>query len=564
VKRYTRARPNKALPDQYKLVDKVKAQLTAEVRRRGQTLINYGAISFSMPIRLSDVVWSERQGRPYTPPNIERGLRRLIEAGASPELTVHFEFAQEGSGGSFRKQMQKEGVLPWRLEIDVYGFPSPMAADTINHELQHFVQWVGTGLIRLAEAPAGPLDLREVFRILPGHGGVYGVPRRDLRTYYGAEEGKTSGSTESTAIHAQYDVEFHTNVGSWASELISALSEAVLEPRRLTSDQLVEAVNQWFVQFAANTPRLKVDSKRMKRQKEQVFLTVSRRLGIPAALTEEVRRALGTTAPRREGFRKQKERRRKAREAGTLPVRPEADERGIRLGDWVTFNYAGLDVKGRVRGESSGRYIIEQAGDFYDPTPRARRKIVVAGSRWKMPKRSVQKIAPPPRAPRTQQPPTRPASTPTPRPRPTEPQAKEPIFAYLDRKLAALPRNRQKGTVTAIRVPLGLSNPQLLSWIFNAAAVSGADPQFTAEWPYDRDEPVDAPVPRRRGQTNLNIPRILFGTANYVGLVRTNLETRQTELWIKRPQDKKAPLAWTEVVYAVLREYGLQGNAVIG
>jgi hypothetical protein len=116
---------------------------------------------------------------------------------------------------------------------------------------------------------------------------------------------------------------------------------------------------------------------------------------------------------------------------------------------------------------------------------------------------------------------------------------------------------------------LGLSNPQLLSWIYNAAAVSGADPQFTAEWPYDRDEPVNvaalrAGIHERQGRMRLNVPRIVFGTARYVGLVSTNLETRQTQLRIQKPQDKKAPLAWVDTVYAVLQEYGLQASSLVG
>lgn len=567
MKRYTRARPNKALPDQDKIFEQVTAQLRAEVRRRGHSLLNYNTISFSMPISLLDVVWSERQGQPYTPPNIERGLRRLTESGVQPELTVEFAFAQFSGGGSFISRLQEKGVIPWKLEIEVRGYPSPSAADTLNHELQHLVQWAGTGLVRIAEAPAGPLDLREMFRIRPGQGGVYGVPRRELRTYYGVEEGRSSGSTQSGAVHSQYDSEFHTNVGSWSNEII----EELFGSRHLTSDQLVEVVNRWFVRFKAREPRLKVDSRRMKRQKEQVFLTVSRRLGVPRTITEDIRLALGTVAPRREGFRKQKERRRKAREAGTLPVRPVADERGIRIGDWVTFMHFGASVKGRVRGEKGGRYIIEQWGDFHDPAPRARRKLVEAGTRWTIPKRNAKKAEPPPRAPRTQQPPPRPASapaaTPRRRSRPTAPPAPEPIFAKLDRKLAALPRSTKKLTYSYVRVSLGLSDPQLLSWIYNAAAVSGADPHFTAEWPYDRDEPVNVAALRaglREGrQRDVNVLRITFGTKNYVGNVFTSLEGRQTDLIIRRPDDKKASFVWVEAVHAVLGEYGLKGATVI-
>jgi hypothetical protein len=115
-------------------------------------------------------------------------------------------------------------------------------------------------------------------------------------------------------------------------------------------------------------------------------------------------------------------------------------------------------------------------------------------------------------------------------------------------------------------VPLGLSNPQLLSWIYNAAAVSGANPFFAAEWPYDRDEPTNAKEIRQKfkkmqAASILDVPRISLTGQKYVGVIFTNLDTRQTELRLTRPYAKRASQEWIDAVLAVLREYGLQGFA---
>jgi hypothetical protein len=614
LRRPVRALDNRGVPIQQNIIDMVVEAVRA--KGRSPDHIASRPIQFTLQVPFRSIIWSIKDGKPYTPPAIEYALHRAAKKGLPTTIPIKFYLVTtQGGGGHFQRQSTRgEGRFPSKLTIKVSSW-GDAAKSTLTHELTHFAQYVGTALLLFADSPSDTADAyREAFASVDMSRPLYGAPRREART--GLRQARTYGAGRAshevrTGQHAMLDQEYQTNAQTWAdrflesfqyTEALAALvmvgyqhpEKRIIEPRGLPV--LASQLGKYLDSFA-RIAHIRTNTKRWRRQAELVYQWVGRRLNAPEAdmkITDKIREKLHQTPLESKTFQERKA----LRAAARGKPKPQA-ERGkwifgrmidgkqvdFHEGDHVEFwgtedgertlitgtlieKKRGYEAAKIEQDDSDSVWTIAFSNLNHVKEERSRKA--------KAERRTERKARLEMRAKRREEMgltrPPRPVRTPpTPRPSPVAPvpkpaEVKEPIFAYLDRKLMAFRGEVGKGKFDAVTVPLGLSNPQLLSWIYNAAALAGADPAFAAEWPYDRDEPKNATEIRARFRKTpapsvLDVSRIMLATPSFVGLVTTNLDTRQTALRLSRPYAKRASQEWVDTVLAALREYGLQGFA---
>jgi hypothetical protein len=609
-RRFQRALDNRGVPIQQNIIDMV----VEKVREKGRPVdeATLKAIQFTLQIPFRSFIWSTKDGQAFTPPAIEYGLRRAEKRRLPTTIPVKFRLiTKRGGGGHFRRARSPEGKFPYTLNITVNSWGDSFKS-TLTHELTHLTQYIGTALLQFADAPSDSMDAYRASFEVDMSAPLYGIPKREIRTSRRQSRTLNAGRASREVRrrqHAMLDQEYQTNAQSWADRFLHSMYWANTDLRyRNWQDRTPEYLQTGLPKMAAALGRylhavaaemyMQTSTKRWHRQSELVYQWVCRRLGVPEAdckVTAEIRAKLQHTPSSSKTFQE-----RKAARSATQSKPKTTADRGRYLfvkdidgkqvlfyeGDRVEFNGKedGEDavITGDLIGFKGGKAQIEQDDTdsvwgvhpiYVRPIREERTRKVKAERQAERKARLEMRSKRKAEMGLTR--PARPARTaPLPRPSPVapepQPEVREPIFAYLDRKLAPFRKDSVPGEYDAVLVPLGLSNPQLLSWIYNAAAIAGANPQFSADWPYDLDEPKSAASIRAKYRKTpapsiLDVPRILLATSSYVGLVTTNLDTRQTVLRLSQPYGVRLSQRWFLTVVEALREYGLQGaRAVTG
>jgi hypothetical protein len=262
-----------------------------------------------------DFVFSVRDGRPYMPPALEEGLRRVMRKDknirgeiASPKgvrLRLRRTPAKDGFPGMFTAAPW--GWMFYLLEVR----DSPRWRDTLRHELLHLTQETGSDLIAAGRG-------EKSFPRTDASTTDFGFPKKKLRTYDPAELSHGVGVPIDLGVsmHARGDVEH------FAVALTAGLSAARSFTKKPTSEQLAEAVYNETTERTAlfdaedveahGLSELLSGSKSPGRAREITFVRsawdyATRELGMPGDVTPEVSRILGvpvqksrsTVVPRR-------------------------------------------------------------------------------------------------------------------------------------------------------------------------------------------------------------------------------------------------------------------------
>lgn len=205
-------RQNKALPESPKIVAAVAAAL-AKLRGGGKELI----------IPWEDFVFSTREGKPYMPPTLAEGIRRVKRRArnvgelATPKgvrLRVTVSPFGEYSGSFFPEDFTLS-VSPDRPSV------------VIRHELIHFVQEVGSALIRVKEGRPGFMTADEVEHPPGEHYHTpsvrFGLPKKAIQT---RDTWTTFGDEPVEGEHGRQDPEHYANAMSLALFGIQYAKEA--------------------------------------------------------------------------------------------------------------------------------------------------------------------------------------------------------------------------------------------------------------------------------------------------------------------------------------------------
>ena len=298
-------RQNKAMPESPKIVAAAEAVLAK--LKPGQ--------SKTITLPWEDFVFSVRDGRPYMPPALEAGLRRVMSKSknirgsiASPKgvrLRLQRTPAKDGFTGMFTAAPW--GWMFYLLEVR----DSPRWRDTLRHELLHLTQETGSDLIAAGRG-------EKSFPRTPASTTDFGFPKKKLRTYDPPElsHGKEVPHTLGPSIHARGDAEH------FAVALTAGLAAARSFTKKPTPKQLAEAVYEETVERTAlfdsedvehyGLSELLSGSKSPGRARDVALVQsawgyATRELGMPGDVTPEVSRILGvpvqksrsTVVPRR-------------------------------------------------------------------------------------------------------------------------------------------------------------------------------------------------------------------------------------------------------------------------
>lgn len=156
------------------------------------------------------------------PMNIERGIIELEDRGVHSVFPVMVEAHTKKGTARFTpvpvntppdhtKELQD---FPFLAHIDVYNWPSDQAKRELLHELDHMTQWIGTGLIRVAEGEM----IRDAFQFDLGFS-LYGLPKKKYRTYQEVPDVLPAGQRAHLRHELSYDEEFYPYVHDIAAEI---------------------------------------------------------------------------------------------------------------------------------------------------------------------------------------------------------------------------------------------------------------------------------------------------------------------------------------------------------
>jgi len=265
-----------------------------------------------------DFVFSVRDGRPYMPPALEEGLRRVrrkdknIREIASPK-GVRLRLQRTPAGGDeFMGSFNSYpfGGMSYWLKVQ----DSPRWRDTLRHELLHLTQATGSDLIAAGRG-------EKSFPQTSASTTDFGFPKKKLRTYdpMSLSHGKEVDSFLALSMHGRGDIEHFTNalsIGLQAARAFPSLS------KKPTPRQLANAVVEFVGERAALFGRDEVEhyglsdllagSQHPGSAREAAFLKLAwqlatEELGMSGDVTPEVSRILGipvqkgrsTVVPRR-------------------------------------------------------------------------------------------------------------------------------------------------------------------------------------------------------------------------------------------------------------------------
>jgi hypothetical protein len=326
--------------------------------------------------------------------------------------------SKAGGGGHFsRRRTPKGEIVPYKLTIAVRSWSD--GRNTLQHELSHLAQYIGTGLIQFADAPATPEGYHEAFDV-DMNKPLYGAPKVEIQTGH-RQSDKRAAAGQGSRKHAELDTEYHTNAQTWADIFVSLQRGSPFFVKLKASPELADdatllllahSLEQWAHPFAHTALKLPTNTKRWKRQLELMFQWVGRRLGIPDAklqMTDPLRAMLHGRPSGRggESFRERKAERIKAR---TSRRRPLDARRAYSLvlasgllttvheGDLLSFiatrDGEKEEVEGRLLSVRAGMVSLEEEGT--DSTWRVPSRMLTllsteAASRTKAEKRAERK-----------------------------------------------------------------------------------------------------------------------------------------------------------------------------
>jgi hypothetical protein len=578
-------RANRGVPIQKNIIEAVDAALRADGYDPNLTI--YRPVQFTLQIPFRSIIWSTKNGKPFTPPSIEYALQRAEKKRLPTTIPVKFRLVTKPDGGGHfrRRSAQSDNKFPYKLAIYDNSW-GDAAKSTLTHELTHFAQYIGTALLLFADAPSDNADAyREAFASVDMGRLLYGTPRREART--GIRQARTyqagrASDDVRTGQHAMLDQEYQTNAQTWADRFLESsyfrdmqaalrqlgyrdVAARLVEERSLPV--LASQLGKYLAAFAKRT-HIPTDTKRWRQQAELAYEWVLRRLGaseIQMKVTDTIREKLHQTPLSSKTFQERKALRAAARgkprvaaERGRWIFSREIDGERVdfHAGDPVEF--VGIEDGERTlitgvliekkRGADEAK--IEQddtdsvwsvAYPFISPIKQDRSRKAKserkAARQARLAMRSKRKeamgLVRPPRPPRL---------TPAPRPAPPAPRPAAPasarldegVFNALDRKLARLRSGTARSKAATVVAALGADRPAVWEGIYRAAAYSGAEPHFDAE--------------KRQ---------ITLVGSHFTGTAKVNRTTQQIELRLSR---LRAPSGWGEAVVGVLQDHGLQGH----
>jgi len=263
-----------------------------------------------------DFVFSTREGRPYMPPALAEGLRRVLRK------EKHIGQIATPKGVRLRLRVRTDlnflgqfidsplGGMSYELNVRKY----PGWRDTLRHELLHFTQSVASDLIAASRGGRSfprPSETPKEF----------GLPKKKLRTYDPTDltHGREVDDFLALSMHGRGDVEHFPNalsVGLQAARAFPSLSKKPT-PRQL-ADAIVEFVGERAALFDREDVEhyglsdLLAGSQHPGSAREAAFLKLAwqlatEELGMSGDVTPEVSRILGipvqksrsTVVPRR-------------------------------------------------------------------------------------------------------------------------------------------------------------------------------------------------------------------------------------------------------------------------
>ena len=341
-------RQNKPMPESPKIIERVRRAVKA------------GGFDFNVP--WSEFVFSTRDGKPYMPPTLKKGIE-MVSRSPHPYadekgVWLHVERSMGGTydGGKFT----------------IASAPSESA---IRHETLHFVQSVGDNLIRVTKGDptaftSGGMKRRMIegtktreeaekaFLAAKGFG-LFGMPKRRHAT---SGKGMTvRGYQTDATVHALHDTEFQTNIISIAVRVEEHMQSYVPKPMWNPITIANGAREESEVKTARMTPE------RARAFRRGVFQRAATDLGLPATLIPPVKAALGETVvipPKRERKAPPKPERKPARERAQPPVRPVPPPKPPQVQRGTTYRIGKQDGRSAFLiykdGQPTGKYFYTE------------------------------------------------------------------------------------------------------------------------------------------------------------------------------------------------------------
>jgi len=295
---------NKPMPESPKVVAAAEAVFETLPPGKGKVIT----------VPWEHLVFSTREGRPYMPPTLAEGLRRVLRKEkhigqiATPKgVRLNLRTDPNFSGWFDASPL---GGMFYTLNVRKY----PGWRDTLRHELLHFTQAVASDLIAASHG----------VRSFPGHSKTpeeFGLPKKKLRTYDPADltHGREVDDFLALSMHGRGDMEHFPNALSVSLQAARAFPSLSKKP---TPRQLAEVIVEYAGERTALFGRDEVEhyglsdllagSQHPGSAREAAFLKLAwqlatEELGMSGDVTPEVSRVLGipvqksrsTVVPRR-------------------------------------------------------------------------------------------------------------------------------------------------------------------------------------------------------------------------------------------------------------------------
>jgi len=208
LNRYSRANP--APPRQTTLHHDLVIKLRNTYGARG---------GLALPVYMEDLQFANDGSLPK---NIEKGIVDLEDRGYVAAFVLNVRVSKKKGKPQFtpvydpkpRNPTKDLQDFPFVADIEIYNWPSPQAELDLLHELDHVAQWIGTGLIRVAEDE----PVQSAFDLEVGSG-LYGLPKKKYRMYQEVPDVQPTGMKERLRQELSYDEEFYPYVQDIAAEI---------------------------------------------------------------------------------------------------------------------------------------------------------------------------------------------------------------------------------------------------------------------------------------------------------------------------------------------------------
>ena len=203
---FNRAILNPAPPRQLELHHKLNVKL------QNKSVSSRGDVDMFLLVYMEDLTFTNDGSLPA---KIEQGILDLEDRGIGAIFGIHIS-AMRGPGKPHftpiyvekpRDPNRELQDFPYVAHIELYNWPSEQAQLDLLHELDHVAQWIGTGLIRVAENEV----TRDAFTLDIGFG-LYGLPKKKYRTYQEVPDIQPTGARARLRQEFSYDEEFYPYV----------------------------------------------------------------------------------------------------------------------------------------------------------------------------------------------------------------------------------------------------------------------------------------------------------------------------------------------------------------